>query len=184
MRRVSSRFAGAPWFKRGLPFECTGCGGCCVSHGEHTHVYVNAGERRRLAEKLGMGLDNFEREFCTRDDEGHTVLRPVPHDAGGSSGSPRTRCVFLDTASGGCRVYGARPTQCRTWPFWPEMLKSREVYRREVQSFCPGSCDGPLVGPRRIRLAAAESERSWNSNRTERAAREKGKTILPDAEQR
>jgi Fe-S-cluster containining protein len=32
-------------------------------------------------------------------------------------------CAFLDGAR--CTVYEARPTQCRTFPFWKENLRRR-----------------------------------------------------------
>ena len=56
-------------------------------------------------------------------------------------------CVFLDreTVPGKavCGVYGSRPSQCRTWPFWPENLRSREAWARAGQK-CPGLNEGEL----------------------------------------
>ena len=66
-------------------------------------------------------------------------------------------CVFLDRSSsqGGatCRLYDARPGQCRTWPFWPENLVSPETWaaaRRETP--CPGMDQGRLVSLEQIRI--------------------------------
>ncbi len=39
--------------------------------------------------------------------------------------TPTMDCIFLETAHDGqrqCRIYSFRPTQCRTWPFWPSNL--------------------------------------------------------------
>ena len=48
------------------------------------------------------------------------------------------RCVFLeDGASTSCAVYPARPTKCRTWPYWPELLDDPEALRR-AREICPG----------------------------------------------
>ena len=49
-------------------------------------------------------------------------------------------CVFLergDDGRAGCSIYDARPTQCRTWPFWPENLRSRSAWRQAAKD-CPG----------------------------------------------
>lgn len=56
-------------------------------------------------------------------------------------------CVFLDreTMPGKaiCGVYEARPSQCRTWPFWPENLRSPESWERASRG-CPGMNTGKL----------------------------------------
>lgn len=31
-------------------------------------------------------------------------------------------CIFLDPSSNKCQVYGARPLQCATYPWWPELM--------------------------------------------------------------
>lgn len=53
-------------------------------------------------------------------------------------------CTFLDPKTRGCRVYGARPRQCRTWPFWNSNLHSEARWRDAAKS-CPGMNEGQLV---------------------------------------
>ncbi len=58
-------------------------------------------------------------------------------------------CVFLDreTVPGKavCRIYGARPSQCRTWPFWPDLLMSEKAWARAKRNTpCPGMGNGQL----------------------------------------
>lgn len=49
---------------------------------------------------------------------------------------PRTyECIFL--RDGKCQVYGARPKQCRTFPFWPENLESEKAWE-ETAKRCEG----------------------------------------------
>lgn len=138
-----------PWWKDGLPFGCTQCGKCCHARGEPghpdeiAHVAVNEAEQQDLARHLGLDLREFQDRFTEADEDGYRGLR-----------FEQGHCVFLDGAH--CTVHEAKPVQCRTWPFWPELLRSRAVYAREVQSFCPGSLRGTLVPAAEIRRQLRE----------------------------
>ena len=50
-------------------------------------------------------------------------------------------CVFFDNKARNCSVYPARPSQCRTWPFWDSNLETPADWKW-VQSVCPGSRSG------------------------------------------
>jgi len=53
-------------------------------------------------------------------------------------------CVFLRRDERGkalCSVYKARPHQCRTWPYWPENLRSEKAWLRAAQH-CEGMRGG------------------------------------------
>jgi len=56
---------------------------------------------------------------------------------------PNGDCVFFDGELRTCKVYNARPRQCRTWPFWDSNLKTPEDWQRTCQ-VCPGSGRGRL----------------------------------------
>ena len=108
----------------GIQFQCQGSGNCCVSHGSYGNVYVTPSDRKALARALGLKPSVFTRKFCQRK-LGVWKLK---------DGDTKD-CLFLKNKR--CTVYQARPTQCRTWPFWPEVMNAK-AWNREVASFCPG----------------------------------------------
>ncbi|MFZ4403918.1 MAG: YkgJ family cysteine cluster protein, partial [Pseudobdellovibrionaceae bacterium] len=57
-------------------------------------------------------------------------------------------CLFLKDKK--CSIYEARPTQCRTWPFWPEVMPAK-AWKKDVVSFCPGVGKGKLWSPEEIK---------------------------------
>jgi Fe-S-cluster containining protein len=128
-----------PWYRDGLAFTCTKCGACCT--GAPGYVWVNEEEIARLAEFRGLSLDEFGRRFV-RQVEDRLSLTERP---GGD-------CIFWDKKVG-CTVYQARPTQCQTWPFWPENIESRENWDR-VTEICPGSGRGQFFSVEQIRATA------------------------------
>jgi Fe-S-cluster containining protein len=46
-------------------------------------------------------------------------------------------CVFLDRNPFRCSIYRVRPSQCRTFPFWPDVLENKRSWDRYAES-CPG----------------------------------------------
>ncbi len=140
-----SASASEPWWKAGLPFSCQQSGKCCHQRGGYGYVYVNPTERQRLAEHFGLSLGAFNRKYTVSEEDGSRILRFVDR-----------ACVFLE--DGLCSVHENKPVQCRTWPFWEELLESPETYAREVKSFCPGSHSGPVVAASEIRAQMEETE--------------------------
>jgi Fe-S-cluster containining protein len=112
----------APWYADGLRFGCTGCHACCRG-GHEGVVYATAAEVARIAAHLGMDERAFRRAHVVVRD-GHDTIRLA---ANGDCS------LWRD----GCTVYEARPRQCRTYPFWPELLKTRAAWDREA-ALCEG----------------------------------------------
>jgi hypothetical protein len=125
-----------PWFKDGLRFECTQCGDCCT--GAPGYVWVNQEEIAALAEEVGVELDEFEHKYVRRVG----IRKSLVEFANGD-------CVFFDGKTRKCTVYGSRPRQCRTWPFWHSNVRSPEAWEQTCQ-VCPGSGKGSLVPAERI----------------------------------
>jgi Fe-S-cluster containining protein len=102
---------------------------------------VTLADRRRFARHFGIPTAAFTRRYCTKT-EGHFHLKE-------SSGD----CRFLKGRR--CGVYEARPTQCRTWPFW-KSLRGVRAWNREVVAFCPGVGKGRWHSPDEIRAQLAQ----------------------------
>lgn len=135
------------WWAQGVRFQCQGSGKCCTSRGQYGYVYLTREDRKRMADHLGLTLREFTRLHCDRTD-GYSHLKETP-------GNPD--CRFLDGKR--CAVYEGRPTQCRTWPFWPEVMGAKG-WAREVAAFCPGVGKGPVVSPEEIRSRMREQSDS------------------------
>ena len=125
-----------------LRFKCTGCGRCCSGDPDY-YVFLTAVESERIRRRLGLTRDWFKRRYLRRTPQGERVI----NNQGGG------RCVFLDKDNR-CRIYSVRPLQCRTYPFWPEVLRSRAVWRAEAKR-CEGIDRGQVVPVARIRALLA-----------------------------
>jgi Fe-S-cluster containining protein len=111
------------WYEKGLQFGCTGCGGCCT--GSPGFVWLNDQEVDQLVEHLGITKEQFLKKY-TRKHFGRLALT--------EKGS-QYDCVFLKDKQ--CTVYTARPSQCKTFPFWPKVLESKKAWIEE-KKHCEG----------------------------------------------
>ncbi len=129
----------------GLRFECTQCGNCCT--GAPGFVLFTADEAKAMAADLGVTVTRFFERYTHETPNGRSLNERTTEFG--------QDCVFLDreTRPGKalCRVYRNRPRQCRTWPFWPENLRSPEAWKRATRG-CPGMNRGPLYEPEVIRV--------------------------------
>lgn len=154
---------GAEWFDRprprpdgrgrevGLRFGCTMCGNCCT--GPEGYVLYTEDEGRKLAARLGVSDEQFVRDYTKETFLGRSLKeRPTPWGLD---------CVFLDRQSvpgkAVCGVYEDRPAQCRTWPFWPSLLRSEQTWKTAKRT-CPGLDRGKLIPPEQIRILRATVE--------------------------
>jgi len=113
------------WWGEGVRFECQGSGKCCTSHGEFGFVFLTLEDRQRMAKHLKISTSVFTRKYCDK-------LGPAFHL---KEDGKNPDCLFLREKR--CSIYEARPVQCRTWPFWPEVMPAK-AWKKEVVSFCPG----------------------------------------------
>ena len=119
-----------PWYAEGLKFKCSGCGDCCT--GAPGYVWVKKAEIAALAEAMEMEVEEFEEHFVRK-----IGIRKSLKEF------PNGDCVFFDGANRNCNVYGFRPEQCKTWPFWDSNLKSPETWAETCEG-CKCSGVGKL----------------------------------------
>ena len=124
--------------RQALRFSCTQCGQCCATAGDY-YVYLTDEDSERIRTYLQLSRNWFRRRYLQSLEEGEQVL------AAGAD----ERCIFLD-AEGKCRVYAVRPVQCRTYPFWPELVGSARAWNREARR-CEGINRGRVVTATTIR---------------------------------
>jgi len=112
-----------------LRFECQpGCTACCDQEGM---VYLTEDDLKKAAKFVGMTARAFEKKYVYRTKNSLRLRKP-----------PEKQCPFLK--SHGCSIHPAKPTQCRTFPFWPELVENRLAWQG-TKRYCPGIGKGPLI---------------------------------------
>lgn len=130
----------------GLRFECTACGRCCTGEPGGT-VRVSSTEADAIRRRLRMGRLRFRRRYLVR-------LRNPAGD--GLRIGADGRCVML-SEDGICRIYTERPMQCRTYPFWPEVVASESAWRAECRR-CEGIDRGAVIPRQQWEAVSARQE--------------------------
>lgn len=112
-----------PWFSEGLRFKCTGCGKCCT--GSPGYVFLSLGDLERLSLHFGLTQEQFTQKYTRYIDGQYALLdRPTTYD-----------CILLKDNK--CTAYEARPTQCRTFPWWIHHLREPSDWEDAA-----GRCEG------------------------------------------
>jgi uncharacterized protein len=115
-----------PWYKKGLNFSCQGCGKCCF--GFPGYVWLSSPDIKKISKHLNLTPANFLDKY-TRNVYGAYSLKEMK--------APTYECIFFENKK--CKIYSVRPLQCRSYPFWPHHLTSKEIWEKNVKSFCPGT---------------------------------------------
>jgi uncharacterized protein len=157
-----------------LRFTCQpGCTNCCDQSG---YVYLSEDDLKRAAKFVGMSAKAFEAKYVYRTRHQRRFRKP-PHrqcpflEAGGTgparpsqgaeliAGSPAPGSV-VPLKSGRCSIHPAKPTQCRTFPFWPELVEQRAAWNRTAR-YCPGIGKGELIQIGSAMEIAEEQRRAY-----------------------
>lgn len=115
-----------------LHFECTGCGGCCTGD-EDQYVETSAKERAAIRDFLKLSPAWFRRRYLVQVDADTIGIRQEKDG----------QCTFLGNDNR-CRIYPVRPRQCRTYPWWPEIIEHKRDWNAEAQR-CEGINRGSAV---------------------------------------
>ncbi len=140
----------AEWFDdKGLKFSCTQCGNCCS--GPPGFVWFNEDEATQMAINLGITRELFLDTYARKLRGRWSLIEVRKGDI--------FDCVFLRRDPQGkaqCSIYQARPQQCKTWPFWPELLTGPKAWK-EASRRCPGMDTGTHYPAEKIRLIRASN---------------------------
>lgn len=121
---MNSKLKMYPWYKSGLPFKCTGCGKCC--EGSPGYIWVSKKEVEEIATFLKISIEKLTEKYLIQVGD-KLSIRDLKH--------ANYRCVFLKDSK--CQIYPVRPIQCRTYPFWPNILKNSKEWNQEA-NVCEG----------------------------------------------
>ena len=77
-----------------------------------------------MAKVLSLNIIDFQLKYVVTY-EGRRVLKSHSNED----------CIFLE--EGLCMVNEVKPDQCRRWPFWPELFRSKIAFE-DAWSFCEG----------------------------------------------
>jgi Fe-S-cluster containining protein len=134
------------FYENGLRFTCTRCSLCCTR--DEGYVFLTDPDVERLFRALSMKRGEFVDVYC----------RWVEFGGGRKLLSLKEKlnndCIFWKD---GCTVYGARPLQCRSYPFWKNFLSSKERWE-ECTRDCAGAGHGALHTKEEIEAWIAQED--------------------------
>lgn len=121
------------FYDKGLAFECQRCLYCCSA--EPGYVFLTQSDLSRCAKTASMTEEEFINVYCRYVDYGPYSMISLKEKA-------NYDCIFLSDK--GCRIYEGRPEQCRTYPFWKNIIESEKAWQNEAKS-CPGINKGKKI---------------------------------------
>jgi Fe-S-cluster containining protein len=105
-------------------------------------VWVTLPEIYRIAEFLGIDDYEFTKRYVRKVHQKFSLIE-----------MPNGDCVFYDK---GCKIYPVRPTQCRTFPFWPEIVRTPASWKVAATE-CPGMNEGRTFSESEIEKLSNEN---------------------------
>ena len=135
------------FYTQGLRFSCKRCSSCCRF--EAGFVFLSRNDVSLLLEALNMEYNELLETYCrwVPGRDGKTVLSLKE--------KPNYDCIFWSSGQGGgCLVYEKRPLQCRLFPFWQSVMKSKSNWNMTAKD-CPGMDQGTLYSDDSIKKMLA-----------------------------
>lgn len=108
-------------------FQCQRSGNCCSR--PEGRVRISEEEIPAIAALVGLEVDGFRARYLVAGPGGDSLLKSGLGPA----------CIFLQKQEGRatCGIYEARPSHCRSFPYWDELRRDGPALR-EALRFCPG----------------------------------------------
>ena len=107
------------------PNGCNSCNGnCCI--GESGYIWINSNEIQVLALHLNLTVEDLKFRYLNKIGYKYSIKEV-------QLAKNNYACCFFDLDKKQCTVYDARPSQCRTFPFWDYFKENEE----EVYKECP-----------------------------------------------
>ncbi|MFV1998396.1 MAG: YkgJ family cysteine cluster protein [Acidiferrobacterales bacterium] len=130
--------------KTALRFHCTGCGKCCQGDPRSHYIAASEKELKIIQLHLALSRNRFLRTYTELLPWGDRGIRL---DENGT-------CPFLVDAQ--CSIYRQRPAQCRSYPFWPEVVERYKDWQSEARR-CEGINQGEIIPLEQIELRLKQS---------------------------
>ena len=116
------------------PMKFNLTGKCCT--GSSGHVWLTKTDISDISQKLELDPRAFLKKYARwipRMEKWSLIEKNIADDY---------HCIFLE---GGklCSVYEVRPVQCRTFPYWPNVMETKETWLEE-KLICEG-IDNPTA---------------------------------------
>ncbi|MCL2277022.1 MAG: YkgJ family cysteine cluster protein [Treponema sp.] len=120
------------FYSSGLKFSCKRCSSCCRH--ESGYVYLSENDLINLQKAVKTDRKTFIDSYCrwVYGWDGEKVLSLKEKN--------NKDCVLWEN---GCTVYNYRPLQCVTFPFWENIVASKESWEIAAGG-CPGMNSGEL----------------------------------------
>ena len=105
--------------------KCATCeGNCCI--GQSGYIWITMQEIDNLAKHLNITTKECFEKYLIKYGYKFSIKEKKISDN-------NYACVFFDLDKKQCSIYEARPTQCRTFPFWEHFKENID----EVVQECP-----------------------------------------------
>lgn len=123
---------GDNFYNDGLLFECQKCSRCCRY--EPGYVFLSHKDLTGLERALNVNKEEIIRKYCRVVDTGNSKRISLLEKS-------NMDCIFWEPS--GCSIYDYRPFQCRSFPFWSNILNTPEDWAKAGET-CPGIGKGNL----------------------------------------
>ena len=107
------------------PNACENCNGLCCN-GSSGYIYVSKTDIKNISKFLNISTEDLIQKYLYKTSYRYSI-KEIENDN-------NFTCLFYDDKNNNCSIYSVRPTQCRTYPFWDEIIENPydEVF------LCPG----------------------------------------------